>query len=248
MMQELLEQLKLPLIGWVMNNKILILDDEDPIRQFMKINLDYQGYQTVEASSGEEALKVFEEEKPAVAILDIMLPGISGYEVCEKIRDMSPMTGIIMVSAKSQDIDKILGLEKGADDYIIKPFNPQELILRVKSLMRRVNLNPSNQANTETKSLRDGPFTLDIYSKTFFKDDKEIDVTPTEFTILEYFIKNKGKAMTRDEIMKETWGENYSNDTKIVDVNIRRIRAKIEENPAKPAFIETVWGTGYRWK
>lgn len=231
-----------------MNNKILILDDEDPIRQFMKINLDYQGYQTVEASSGEEALKVFEEEKPAVAILDIMLPGISGYEVCEKIRDMSPMTGIIMVSAKSQDIDKILGLEKGADDYIIKPFNPQELILRVKSLMRRVNLNPSNQENTETKSLRDGPFTLDIYSKTFFKDDKEIDVTPTEFTILEYFIKNKGKAMTRDEIMKETWGENYSNDTKIVDVNIRRIRAKIEENPAKPAFIETVWGTGYRWK
>ena len=231
-----------------MNNKILILDDEDPIRQFMKINLDYQGYQTVEASSGEEALKVFEEEKPAVAILDIMLPGISGYEVCEKIREKSPMTGIIMVSAKSQDIDKILGLEKGADDYIIKPFNPQELILRVKSLMRRVNLNPSNTAESEAKSLKDGPFTLDIYSKTFYKDDKEIDVTPTEFTILEYFIKNKGKAMTRDEIMKETWGDNYSNDTKIVDVNIRRIRAKIEENPAKPAFIETVWGTGYRWK
>ena len=231
-----------------MNNKILILDDEDPIRQFMKINLDYQGYQTVEAASGEEALRIFEEEKPAVAILDIMLPGISGYEVCEKIRDMSPMTGIIMVSAKSQDIDKILGLEKGADDYIIKPFNPQELILRVKSLMRRVNLNPGGEKSEEIKSLTDGPFTLDIYSKTFFKGEKEIDVTPTEFTILEYFIKNKGKAMTRDEIMQETWGDNYSNDTKIVDVNIRRIRAKIEENPAKPEFIETVWGTGYRWK
>lgn len=231
-----------------MNNKILILDDEDPIRQFMKINLDYQGYQTVEAASGEEALRIFDEEKPAVAILDIMLPGISGYEVCEKIRDKSPMTGIIMVSAKSQDIDKILGLEKGADDYIIKPFNPQELILRVKSLMRRVNLNPAGENSEEVKSLTDGPFTLDIYSKTFFKNDMEIDVTPTEFTILEYFIKNKGKAMTRDEIMKETWGDNYSNDTKIVDVNIRRIRAKIEENPAKPEFIETVWGTGYRWK
>ena len=231
-----------------MNNKILILDDEDPIRQFMKINLDYQGYQTVEAASGEEALRIFEEEKPAVAILDIMLPGISGYEVCEKIRDMSPMTGIIMVSAKSQDIDKILGLEKGADDYIIKPFNPQELILRVKSLMRSVNLNPRGEKSEEIKSLTDGPFTLDIYSKTFFKGEKEIDVTPTEFTILEYFIKNKGKAMTRDEIMRETWGDNYSNDTKIVDVNIRRIRAKIEENPAKPEFIETVWGTGYRWK
>lgn len=231
-----------------MNNKILILDDEDPIRQFMKINLDYQGYQTVEAASGEEALKIFDEEKPAVAILDIMLPGISGYEVCEKIRDKSPMTGIIMVSAKSQDIDKILGLEKGADDYIIKPFNPQELILRVKSLMRRVNLNPTGGSADEAKSITDGPFTLDIYSKTFFKNEQEIDVTPTEFTILEYFIKNKGKAMTRDEIMKETWGDNYSNDTKIVDVNIRRIRAKIEENPAKPEFIETVWGTGYRWK
>lgn len=231
-----------------MNNKILILDDEDPIRQFMKINLDYQGYQTVEAASGEEALRIFDEENPAVAILDIMLPGISGYEVCEKIREKSPMTGIIMVSAKSQDIDKILGLEKGADDYIIKPFNPQELILRVKSLMRRVNLNPAGDSGEEVKSLSDGPFTLDIYSKTFYKDDREIDVTPTEFTILEYFIKNKGKAMTRDEIMKETWGDNYSNDTKIVDVNIRRIRAKIEENPAKPEFIETVWGTGYRWK
>ncbi|KGF03112.1 response regulator transcription factor [Anaerococcus lactolyticus] len=231
-----------------MNNKILILDDEDPIRQFMKINLDYQGYQTVEAASGEEALRIFDEEQPAVAILDIMLPGISGFEVCEKIRIKSPMTGIIMVSAKSQDIDKILGLEKGADDYIIKPFNPQELILRVKSLMRRVNLNPTGSSNDDVKSLKDGPFTLDIYSKTFFKGDKEIDVTPTEFTILEYFIKNKGKAMTRDEIMKETWGDNYSNDTKIVDVNIRRIRAKIEENPAKPEFIETVWGTGYRWK
>ena len=153
-----------------------------------------------------------------------------------------------MVSAKSQDIDKILGLEKGADDYIIKPFNPQELILRVKSLMRRVNLNPAGESSDEVRSLTDGPFTLDIYSKTFFKNDQEIDVTPTEFTILEYFIKNKGKAMTRDEIMKETWGDNYSNDTKIVDVNIRRIRAKIEENPAKPEYIETVWGTGYRWK
>src|SRR5699024_7229780 len=141
-----------------MNNKILILDDEDPIRQFMKINLDYHGYQTYEAASGEEALRVFDEVKPAVAILDIMLPGISGYDVCEKIRDKSPMTGIIMVSAKSQDIDKILGLEKGADDYIIKPFNPQELILRVKSLMRRVNLKAENESEKEVKSLKDGPF------------------------------------------------------------------------------------------
>ena len=230
------------------NKKILIVDDEASIRQFMKINLDYQGYQTVEAASGEEAIKIFEQEKPAVAILDIMLPGISGYEVCEKIRSLSPMTGIIMVSAKSQDIDKILGLEKGADDYIIKPFNPQELILRVRSLMRRVDLVQTDSKEKGKDNITDGPFTLDVYAKSFYKGDREIDVTPTEFTILQNFIKNKGKAMTRDEIMVQTWGENYSNDTKIVDVNIRRIRAKIEENPAKPEYIETVWGTGYRWK
>lgn len=230
------------------NKKILIVDDEDPIRQFMKINLDYQGYQTVEAASGEEAIKVFEKERPALAILDIMLPGMSGYEVCEKIRTEAPMTGIIMVSAKSQDIDKILGLEKGADDYIIKPFNPQELILRVRSLMRRVNFSQDKANNKIKESISDGPFTLDLYAKSFYKNEREIDVTPTEFTILQYFIQNKGKAMTRDEIMTKTWGENYSDDTKIVDVNIRRIRAKIEDNPAKPEYIETVWGTGYRWK
>ena len=230
------------------NNKVLILDDEDSIRQFMKINLEYQGYQTVEASSGEEAIKVFEQEDPSVAILDVMLPVISGYEVCQVIREKSPKTGIIMVSAKSQDIDKILGLERGADDYIIKPFNPQELILRVRSLMRRVNLTAEVKEESNSKTLTDGPFTLDLYSKTFYKVENEIDVTPTEFAILKNFIQNKGKAMTRNEIMEATWGENYSNDTKIVDVNIRRIRAKIEEDPAKPQYIETVWGTGYRWK
>ena len=230
------------------NNKVLILDDEDSIRQFMKINLEYQGYQTVEASSGEEAIKVFDQEDPSVAILDVMLPGISGYEVCQAIREKSPKTGIIMVSAKSQDIDKILGLERGADDYIIKPFNPQELILRVRSLMRRVNLTSGVEKESNPKTLTDGPFTLDLYSKTFYKSENDIVVTPTVFAILKNFIQNKGKAMTRDEIMEATWGENYSNDTKIVDVNIRRIRAKIEENPAKPQYIETVWGTGYRWK
>lgn len=239
----------MPLKGWTMeNNKVLILDDESSIRQFMKINLEYQGYQTCEAATGEEAIKVFEEENPAVAILDVMLPGISGYEVCQSIREKSPKVGIIMVSAKSQDIDKILGLERGADDYIIKPFNPQELILRVRSLMRRVNLTEAVEDKKERNSISDGPFTLDIYAKTFYKNDKEVDVTPTEFTILKNFIESKGKAMTRDEIMAQTWGENYSNDTKIVDVNIRRIRSKIEEDPAKPQYIETVWGTGYRWK
>lgn len=230
------------------NNRVLICDDEDNIRQFMKINLEYSGFEIVEASTGEEAVRLTDETDPSVVVLDIMLPGISGYEVCEKVRTKHPRIGIIMVSAKSQDIDKILGLEKGCDDYLIKPFNPQELILRVRSLMRRVNYTEDSAEDSKYESLIDGPFTLDLYSRSFYKNDFEIDVTPTEFTILKNFIENKGKAMTREEIMAETWGDNYSSDTKIVDVNVRRIRAKIEENPAKPEYIETVWGTGYRWR
>lgn len=230
-----------------MSDKILICDDEEHIRQFMKINLEFSGFDIVEASTGEEALKLAEIEKPKVYILDIMLPGISGYEVCEDIRKNHPKAGIIMVSAKSQDIDKILGLERGSDDYIIKPFNPQELILRVKSLLRRINYTNEEKEEVNKDVLVDGVFKLDLYSRNFYKDNKEIDVTPTEFTIIKNFILNKGKAMSRMEIMKYTWGDNYSADTKIVDVNIRRIRAKIEENPAKPEYIETVWGTGYRW-
>lgn len=232
----------------MINNRVLICDDEDHIRQFMKINLEYSGFDIVEASTGEDAVRLTDETKPAVLVLDIMLPGISGYDVCEKVRSKYPKIGIIMVSAKSQDIDKILGLEKGCDDYIIKPFNPQELILRVRSLMRRVNYTEEEAKDEKYESLKDGPFKLDLYSRSFYKNDVEIDVTPTEFTILKNFIENKGKAMTRNEIMTETWGENYSTDTKIVDVNVRRIRAKIEENPAKPEYIETVWGTGYRWR
>lgn len=230
-----------------MSDKILICDDEEHIRQFMKINLEYSGFDIIEAGSGEEALKLAEIEKPQVYILDIMLPGISGYEVCENIRKNYPKAGIIMVSAKSQDIDKILGLERGCDDYIIKPFNPQELILRVKSLVRRVNFTSDEKEEVNEDILVDGIFKLDLYSRNFYKNNKEIDVTPTEFAILKNFILNKGKAMSRMEIMKDTWGDDYSTDTKIVDVNIRRIRAKIEENPAKPEYIETVWGTGYRW-
>ncbi|MSS76862.1 response regulator transcription factor [Anaerococcus sp. AGMB00486] len=230
-----------------MSDKILICDDEDHIRQFMKINLEYSGFDIVEAGSGEEALKLADIEKPQVYILDIMLPGISGYEVCESIRKNYPKAGIIMVSAKSQDIDKILGLERGCDDYIIKPFNPQELILRVRSLVRRVNYTNDEKEKVNEDILVDGIFKLDLYSRNFYKNNKEIDVTPTEFVIIKNFILNKGKAMSRMEIMKDTWGDNYSTDTKIVDVNIRRIRAKIEENPAKPEYIETVWGTGYRW-
>ncbi|MCI5839972.1 MAG: response regulator transcription factor [Peptoniphilaceae bacterium] len=225
--------------------KILIVDDEDYIRQFMKINLEYSGFNVIEAASGEEGVEKCRFENPKIVLLDVMLPGISGFEVCKILRDEFPKLGIIMVTAKSQDIDKIMGLEQGSDDYIIKPFNPQELVLRVKSLERRVLL---QSKSSDENILEDGIFKLDLYSKTFYKNGKEIELTPTEFSMLKYFIENKGKAIKRDEIMKVTWGDNYNNDKKIVDVNIRRIRAKIEENSAKPEYLETVWGTGYRWR
>lgn len=230
-----------------MNNKVLIVDDEEDIRQFTKINLEFAGFEIIEAGSAEEGIKLCEEKNPAIVILDIMLPGMDGFEACKILREKYPKLGIIMVTAKSQDVDKILGLQQGTDDYIIKPFNPQELVLRIKSLIRRIDIsNEENENNSEI--LRDGNFKLDLYSRSFYKDDVEIDVTPTEFIILKNFFEHKGKALTREEIMKMTWGENYNTDAKIVDVNIRRIRAKIEENPAKPEYIETVWGTGYRWR
>ncbi|MDO4661877.1 MAG: response regulator transcription factor [Tissierellia bacterium] len=230
-----------------MNNKVLIVDDEEDIRQFTKINLEFAGFEIIEAGSAEEGIKLCEEKNPAIVILDIMLPGMDGFEACKILREKYPKLGIIMVTAKSQDVDKILGLQQGTDDYIIKPFNPQELVLRIKSLIRRIDIsNEENENNSEI--LRDGNFKLDLYSRSFYKDDVEIDVTPTEFIILKNFFEHKGKALTREEIMKMTWVENYNRDAKIVDVNIRRIRAKIEENPAKPEYIETVWGTGYRWR
>lgn len=225
--------------------KILIVDDEEHIRQFTKINLEFSGYNIVEADTGEKAIALANSELPAVVVLDIMLPGISGFEVCKKLREDLPNIGIIMVTAKSQDIDKIMGLEQGTDDYMLKPFNPQELILRIKSLIRRMKI-VDNEV-VEKKVITDGIFKLDLYSRTFYKSDKEIDVTPTEFAILKLFLENKGKAMSRNEIMDMAWGENYSSDMKIIDVNIRRIRTKIEENPAKPQYLETVWGMGYRW-
>ncbi|MDO4594120.1 MAG: response regulator transcription factor [Tissierellia bacterium] len=229
-----------------MNKRILIVDDEEHIRQFTRINLEYAGFDIIEAPTGEDAIELCEQKNPAVVILDIMLPGIDGFEVCKILREKYPKLGIIMVTAKSQDVDKILGLQQGTDDYIIKPFNPQELVLRIQSLIRRINIDEIEEESSENKII-DGIFKLDLYSRSFYKNNKEIDVTPTEFTILKNFIERKGKALTREEIMKATWGEEYSADTKIVDVNIRRIRAKIEENPAKPEYLETVWGTGYRW-
>ena len=222
--------------------KILLVEDEENIRLFTKINLEREGFEVLEAESGEIGVELALKYNPQIVILDVMLPGIDGFEVCRILREKLPKIGIIMLTAKTQDVDRINGLESGTDDYLSKPFNPVELILRIKSLIRRLD---SIQNSSDLISIY--PFKLDLYSKNFYKDGKEIELTPTELTIITIFMSNPGRAFSRNELLNMTWGEEFEGDIKIVDVNIIRLRAKIEDNSSKPKYIETVWGTGYRW-
>lgn len=228
-----------------MSRSILIVEDESSIRKFVRINLERNGFNVLEAGSGEEGIEIARQEKVDIVILDIMLPGIDGFEVCKVLREGFPNLGIIMLTAKSQDVDKIMGLEYGTDDYMTKPFNPTELILRVKSLIRRLE---SSEDIKENNILVSDPFKIDTYSRKFYKEDCEIELTPTEYAIAKLFLENVGKAFKRDEILNLVWGYDFVGDSKIVDVNIRRLRSKIEDDSSNPSFIETVWGIGYRWK
>ena len=225
--------------------KILLVEDEESIRSFLKINLERNNFKVIEADTGEEGLKKAFQDKPDLAILDVMLPGIDGFQVCAQLRSKNQKIGIIILTAKGQDIDKIMGLEYGADDYIIKPFNLLEVVLRVKAILRR--LEDNNSDDKDNKILKSGRFIINLYSQKVLKDDKEIDVTPKEYLLMKLFIENPNKAFTRDELLNKIWGYNFFGDPKIIDVNIRRLRFKIEDDPSNPKYIETVWGLGYRW-
>lgn len=227
--------------------KILVLEDEYAIRSFVTVNLKREGYEVLEAATGEEAIEVFEKDPSIViAILDVMLPGIDGFEVLKHLRKKKPEMGIIMLTARTHEQDKVLGLEYGADDYIGKPFSPTELVARIRSLVRRLSISQSQSGSVDRIDC--GPFHLNISDRTFFKEGEEVELTPKEFEILEYFMKNIGKSLSRDQILNEIWGKNYFGDLKVVDVNMRRIRKKIEQDPANPSFLKTVWGYGYRWE
>lgn len=228
-----------------MDKSILVVEDESSIRKFIKINLERNGFNVLEAESGEEGVDIARKEKIDIVVLDIMLPGIDGFQVCEILRKEFPSLGIIMLTAKSQDVDKIMGLEYGTDDYMTKPFNPTELVLRVKSLSRRIESTKESGTNSV---LLAPPFKIDTYSRKFYKDNVEIELTPTEYSIAKLFVENPGKAFKRDEILNLVWGYDFVGDSKIVDVNIRRLRSKIETDSSNPDYIETVWGVGYRWK
>lgn len=227
-----------------MAGKILIVEDEASIRAFIRINFQRNGFEVLEAATGEEGIRIAQLERPDVVVLDVMLPGLDGFKVCEFLRKEIRNVGIIMLTARGQDMDKITGLEYGADDYMIKPFNPMELILRVKALLRRL----VNQDNTKEDLLESAPFTIDSVACTAFKGEEELDLTPKEYMLLKIFVSNPGKAFGRDDLLNLAWGYDFFGDPKIVDVNIRRLRAKIEDDPSNPSFIETVWGKGYRWK
>ena len=225
--------------------KVLVLEDEENIRSFVVINLKRAGYQTVEAGTGEEALEAVRDNPDIkVALLDIMLPGIDGFEVCRRLRAMDNKIGIIMLTARTQEMDKVTGLMTGADDYVTKPFSPAELTARVDALVRRSGGEEPPQATGE---LSQPPFLLNTRNRTLEKNGQRIKLTQVEYSIMRVFMENPGKALAREEILDMVWGRDYFGELKIVDVNIRRLRLKIEDNVQNPAYITTVWGYGYKW-
>ena len=224
--------------------KVLILEDEVNIRSFVVINLRRAGYEAIEAGTGQEALEKLQENPDiGVAILDVMLPDIDGFEVCRRIRATSRQIGIIMLTARAQEMDKVTGLMTGADDYVTKPFSPAELTARIDALYRRIG----GEGGMDMELLSQGPFVMNTRNHTLEKSGNRIRLTQVEYSILKLFMQNPGRALSREDILSAVWGREYEGELKIVDVNIRRLRIKIEDDTANPTYITTVWGFGYKW-
>jgi DNA-binding response OmpR family regulator len=224
--------------------KVLIMEDEDNIRSFVVINLKRAGYQAIEAGTGKEALKKLRENPDVgVAILDIMLPDMDGFEVCRHIRATNKQIGIIMLTARTQEMDKVTGLMTGADDYVTKPFSPAELTARIDALYRRLG----GDGTAASELLTQGPFVMNTRNHTLEKNGQKLKLTQVEYSILKLFMQNPGRALSREDILSAVWGRDYDGELKIVDVNIRRLRIKIEDDTANPTYITTVWGFGYKW-
>ena len=225
--------------------KILVLEDEENIRSFVVINLQRAGYTAIEAGTGEAALAALKANPDIkVALLDIMLPDIDGFEVCRRIRAMDNKIGIIMLTARTQEMDKVTGLMTGADDYVTKPFSSAELTARVDALFRRTGGDVAAVAADEISA---PPFLLNTRNRTLDKNGQRVKLTQVEYSIMKLFMENPGKALSREEILDAVWGKDYFGELKIVDVNIRRLRIKIEDNAQKPTYVNTVWGFGYKW-
>ncbi|MEW6275131.1 MAG: response regulator transcription factor [Bacillota bacterium] len=246
MAEKLLSGEKSKAAGSILSNgearvKILIVEDEEPIRSFVRINLERSGFRTLEVASGEEALELIKKGVPHLVVLDLKLPGMDGLEVCRVLREQYPQVAIIMLTARSQDMDRVKGLETGADDYVVKPFHPLELVARVKAVLRR--LYPARNSVLCCAGLEIYPEARQVKKAGAF-----VELTNREFELLLFLARNPGRAFSRDELLNNVWGENYFGDPKTVDVYIRRLRVKLEDDSLSPRFIETVWGTGYRWR
>ena len=224
--------------------KILVVDDEKLLVKGIKYNLEQDGYLVETAFDGEEAVRLAHDDSIDLILLDLMLPKLDGLSVCRSIRAFSNVP-IIMLTAKNDDIDKILGLEYGADDYITKPFNIREVTARIKAILRRVN--PVSKGDKD-KILVSGDITLDYNFKRITVRDKVVELTGKEFDLLELFLKSPGKVYTRENLLDIAWGFDYPGDARTVDVHIRRLREKLEINPAEPEYIKTKWGVGYYYK
>ena len=226
-----------------MRHKILVLDDEKEIAEVISLYLKNEGYEMILAHTGRDALKKVEEEQPDLALLDVMLPDMSGFDVCRRIRGMGSKMGVIMLTAMSQESDRVTGLMTGADDYVTKPFSPAELTARIDALYRRIG----GDSNASSELLMQGPFTMNTRNHTLEKSGNRIRLTQVEYSILKLFMQNPGRALSREDILSAVWGREYEGELKIVDVNIRRLRIKIEDDTANPTYITTVWGFGYKW-
>ena len=224
--------------------KVLVLEDESNIRSFVVINLKRAGYEAIEAETGEEALAQLRRNPDIkVALLDIMLPDMDGFEVCRRIRASDSQIGIIMLTARTQEMDKVTGFMTGADDYVTKPFSPAELTARIDALYRRIGGDMMDDGE-----IQQPPFVLNTRKRTLEKNGQRVKLTQVEYAIIKMFMENPGKALSREEILRFVWGEDYLGELKIVDVNIRRLRVKIEDEPTSPTFITTIWGYGYKWE
>ena len=225
--------------------KILICEDEQVIREFIVINLNRSGFKCLEAESGEQALELYQSNPDIdIALLDIMLPGIDGFEVCKRIRETNNIIGIIFLTAKSQEMDKVTGLMTGADDYIQKPFSPIELTARIDALYRRVT--PRAQTSTDN-IISSGPFTVNLTGRYVLRDGQMLDLTQVEYQMMKAFIENPEAALSREQLLNKVWGNEVYIELKVVDVNVRRLRMKVEKDPSNPDFIQTIWGYGYKW-
>ncbi|MDE7282443.1 MAG: response regulator transcription factor [Lachnospiraceae bacterium] len=225
-----------------MGNRVLVVDDEKLIVKGIRFSLEQDGMEVDCAYDGEEALEYAKNNQYDMILLDVMLPKLSGFEVCQQIREFSS-TPIVMLTAKGEDMDKILGLEYGADDYITKPFNILEVKARIKAIMRRTGR--KNEEKTAARTIESRGMRLDLDGRRAYINDKEINLTAKEFEVLELLMKNPNIVYSREKLLNTVWGSDYPGDVRTVDVHIRRLREKIEETPSEPVYVHTKWGVGY---